>query len=512
MRSIRTVVSALIALGASLFSQQSSNIFQAIPNTADTSTGEVRFLEKRSNGTNYFSFKAPTSMSGNILVTPFLSLPASTECVTLSSTGQMATASCASMTDLQVTRTSSTVLNIAAGSARIGSVTTAYSAATATLSGSVASSTAYVYVSSAGVLTVGHNGAATVTCSGCTTATGVSAFPSDSLPVATATYTSSAWDVSGISDKRAFLSRSPVASGDGIALTYAPTGATTVSTDSATVPRYSTGSGVPSASCTQGRDFYLDTATSTLYQCTATNTWGAVSGGSSAPDPSILTLVDEFCGTATAQFTLNWTLVGNGTDTGQLSNSSFDHPCVANMNHVGANNTSAYVLRYISTNNNADYGVWSGWTTKANQEYIFIIRTDDLNEMKFRIGLASGVTEAQPTDGIFVEYNNNTLCTNTGSDSTWKYYTRASSVSSSANGPAIAQYTWYKFRIRSTVAGTWLFSTSTNGGAYSAEQSLSTNVPTARLSPVFQVVSCSAGNYARMDVDYFSARATGVSR
>ena len=41
---------------------------------------------------------------------------------------------------------------------------------------------------------------------------------------------------------------------------------------------------------------------------------------------------------------------------------------------------------------------------------------------------------------------------------------------------------------------------------------LSTNVPTARLSPVFQVVSCSASNYARMDVDYFSARATGVSR
>ena len=416
------------------------------------------------------------------------------------------------LTDLKVSYNSGTVLNLAAGSARIGNVTTAFTAATATLSGTVATSTAYVYVSSAGVLTVGHNGAATITCSGCTTATGVSAFPADSLPLATATYTSSVWDVSGVTDRRAINSRSPLAAGDGIALTSEASGTTTVLTDSTVVPRYSTGSGAPSANCTQGRDFYLDTATSTLYQCTATNTWGAVSGGSSAPDPSILTLVDEFCGTATAQFMLNWTLVGNGTDTGQLSNSSFDHPCVANMNHVGANNTSAYVLRYISTNNNADYGVWSGWTTNANQEYIFIIRTDDLNEMKFRIGLASGVTEAQPTDGIFVEYNNNTLCTNTGSDSTWKYYTRASSVSSSANGPAIAQYTWYKFRIRSTVAGTWLFSTSTNGGAYSVEQSLSTNVPTARLSPVFQVVSCSAGNYARMDVDYFSARATGVSR
>lgn len=506
MRSIRTVVSALIALGASLFSQQSSNIFQAIPNTADTSTGEVRFLENRSNGTNYFSFKAPTSMSGNILVTPFLSLPASTECVTLSSTGQMATASCASMTDLQVTRTSSTVLNIAAGSARIGSVTTAYSAATATLSGSVASSTAYVYVSSAGILTVGHNGAATVTCSGCTTATGVSAFPSDSLPVATATYTSSAWDVSGISDKRAFLSRSPVASGDGIALTYAPTGATTVSTDSATVPRYSTGSGVPSASCTQGRDFYLDTAAGTLYQCIATNTWAAVV----RPDNSVFTLLDEFCGTATQQFDLNWTLIGNGNDS-TYDQSSFDRPCVTNVNSTGANATSGLVLRYGLTNDATNFGIMDGWTTKTGMEFIFIFRTEEIGQTKFRVGLTSAMAEAQPANGIFVEYNNNTTCTTTGSDTTWKYYTRASSVSSSATGPSVAAYTWYKVRIRSTTVGTWLFSVSTNGGAYSAEQSLSTNVPTAKLAPFFQEVSCDA-NYARMWMDYFSAQVTGVSR
>lgn len=180
------------------------------------------------------------------------------------------------LTDLKVSYSSGTVLNLAAGSARIGNVTTAFTAATATLSGTVASSTAYVYVSSAGVLTVGHNGAATITCSGCTTATGVSAFPADSLPLATATYTSSAWDVSGVTDRRAINSRSPLAAGDGIALTSEASGTTTVSTDSTVVPRYSTGSGAPSANCTQGRDFYLNTANSTLYQCTATNTWGVV--------------------------------------------------------------------------------------------------------------------------------------------------------------------------------------------------------------------------------------------
>lgn len=217
----------------------------------------------------------------NIFLFVVLSLPVFSQCTLVYNPLTNAfdcggSSSVAAFTDLQVSRTSSTILSIAAGSARIGNVTTAFSAATATLSGSVASSTAYVYVSSAGVLTVGHNGAATITCSGCTTATGVSAFPSDSIPIATATYTSSTWDTSGVTDRRAQLSGSPVASGNGIALTYAPTGAATVSTDSATVPRYSTGSGAPSANCTQGRDFYLDTATSTLYQCTATNTWGAV--------------------------------------------------------------------------------------------------------------------------------------------------------------------------------------------------------------------------------------------
>jgi len=132
------------------------------------------------------------------------------------------------LTDLQVTRTSSTLLGIAAGKGRIGEVVTAYSAATATLSGAVASSTAYVYIDAAGVLTVGHNGAATVTCSGCTTATSISAFPTGSQPLATATYTSTAWDVSGITDKRAITSRTVLAAGIGVGITTGAAGVQTI--------------------------------------------------------------------------------------------------------------------------------------------------------------------------------------------------------------------------------------------------------------------------------------------
>lgn len=132
------------------------------------------------------------------------------------------------LTDLKVSYSSSSVLAIATGKARIGNVVTTFSAATATLSGTSATSTAYVYVSNAGVLTVGHNGAATVTCSGCTTATGVTAFPADSIPIATATYTSTAWDVSGVTDLRALTSRVTLAAGSGISISTAGTGVQTI--------------------------------------------------------------------------------------------------------------------------------------------------------------------------------------------------------------------------------------------------------------------------------------------
>ena len=259
------------------------------------------------------------------------------------------------------------------------------------------------------------------------------------------------------------------------------------------------------STCTVG-EFLYRSDTESVKLCDETDVWRIVL----SPPGSSFLIQDEFCGTATAQFDLNWTLVGNGNDTAYDA-SSFDRPCVTNFNQTGANGTAGLVLRFHGTNNNAAYGVMDGWTTKAGYEFIFIFRTEEITQTKFRVGLTSAISEAQPNDGIFIEFNNNTSCTNTGSDSTWKYYTRASSVSSSANGPTVTSYTWYKARIRSKTAGTWLFSVSTNGGAYSAEQSLSTNVPTAKLAPFFMTVSCDA-NYARMWVDYFSARAEGLTR
>lgn len=113
-------------------------------------------------------------------------------------------------------RTSGTVLDVTAGKAGIGSTRTAYSAATLTLSGTSASSTVYVYISEAGIYTCGHNGATTLTSAVCTVATGVTAFPLRSVPIFKATYTSGAWDVSGITDERPVVSRDIIRCGEGL--------------------------------------------------------------------------------------------------------------------------------------------------------------------------------------------------------------------------------------------------------------------------------------------------------
>lgn len=51
---------------------------------------------------------------------------------------------------------------------------------------------------------------------------------------------------------------------------------TEISLNGAVVPRYSTGSGTPSAGCVAGRDYYLDTAGQNLYFCSSLNVWKTV--------------------------------------------------------------------------------------------------------------------------------------------------------------------------------------------------------------------------------------------
>jgi hypothetical protein len=145
--------------------------------------------------------------------------------------------------DLAAVRTSSTVLSIGTGctpaspcNVRFGyQVYSVTNSATASISGS-GIGTAYIYLTSSGVLMVGHN--LTVTCSaGCTQQTGVTSFPPNVLPIYIWTATNGTWDTTGGRDERAFLSAKTLAGGQGIVVTEAP-GQSTLAIDNGVIPTY----------------------------------------------------------------------------------------------------------------------------------------------------------------------------------------------------------------------------------------------------------------------------------
>lgn len=175
--------------------------------------------------------------------------------------------------DLAVTRASATVLNIATGcqpatpcNVRFGNtVYTLASGAAATIS--AGTGTAYLYISASGILTIGH--AMTLMCSaGCMAVSGVTAFPADSLPLATWTSTSGSWDTAGGRDLRAWISAKPVSGGQGVLVSESG-GRATVSIDSSVVPMFLLGSAslafpsIPNASCATDLTFSLNGALTT---------------------------------------------------------------------------------------------------------------------------------------------------------------------------------------------------------------------------------------------------------
>lgn len=148
----------------------------------------------------------------------------------------------AQLGDLAAVRTSSTVLTMGAGctssspcNVRFGyQVYSITNSATATISGG--SGTAYIYVSGAGALTVGHN--LTVACSaGCTQQSGVTSFPPNVLPIYSWTATNGTWDSTGGRDQRAFLNAKTLAGGQGIVITEAP-GQSMLAVDNGVIPTY----------------------------------------------------------------------------------------------------------------------------------------------------------------------------------------------------------------------------------------------------------------------------------
>jgi hypothetical protein len=176
--------------------------------------------------------------------------------------------------DFAVTATSPTTLAIGAGcstptpcTVRFGAQVYSFgSGATATIS--AGNGLAIIYVSSAGVLTVGNN--VTANCSGgCVTQSGVTAFPADAIPLFTWSATNGSWDANGGVDQRAFLSSKSVAVGVGITSTEM-SGKTLLSADTSVIGLRTAAPGTSSTACTMGS---WATDGSFFYLCTTTNVW-----------------------------------------------------------------------------------------------------------------------------------------------------------------------------------------------------------------------------------------------
>jgi len=154
--------------------------------------------------------------------------------------------------------------------ARLGSLTFSFTAS-ASAAISSGTGTAFIYLDSTGRLTVGHN--MTVTCaSGCQAVSGVTGFPSDSLPLFTWTAANGTWDSAGGTDVRAFQSTTNVAAGLGMLAAIA-NGRTTLSIDPTLIGVWSPPPAISSAACSAGAwsmdaNFY--------YLCIAANTWRRV--------------------------------------------------------------------------------------------------------------------------------------------------------------------------------------------------------------------------------------------
>lgn len=71
---------------------------------------------------------------------------------------------------------------------------------------------------------------------------------------------------------------------------------------------------------------------------------------------------------------------------------------------------------------------------------------------------------------------------------------------------------WFTIRIRSTTGGTILFSTATDGGAFTTETSITTTMPAGNLSPMAIAVSTLGTASPSYSIDWFSMKFRGLTR
>lgn len=139
-------------------------------------------------------------------------------------------------------------------------------------------------------------------------------------------------------------------------------------------------------------------------------------------------------------------------------------------------------------------------SANTNWDSYWIVALNQTTSIKARFGLCFQNALRVPTDGLFIGYDTSL------SDSNFTFETRASSTSTRTASAVAADTSFHKLRIRSTVAGSIKFSI--DGGA---ETTISTNVPTANLTPCTAMATIT-GSARSVKLDFFSFLMTGLSR
>ena len=168
------------------------------------------------------------------------------------------------LTDCKVTYSSGTVISIGACGSQVDNYTTTAIAGCSTSAAPASSGTLRVYIAQDGTYTLGYSGANTATCTGWTTATSISAFPTGSQPIATITWTTAAWNNDAV-DLRRFFRPTPIAAGADMDSSVV-NGVTTLNPASATIPRKANvqSGALLRAESSTGSDTYTATMSPTL--------------------------------------------------------------------------------------------------------------------------------------------------------------------------------------------------------------------------------------------------------
>lgn len=425
------------------------------------------------------------------------------------------------ITDLKATRSTHTnpndLLTIAAGNC----MGTNKAAATLRITAGSGDGSYVAYCTDSQTIVVEHSTSAglTVTASGLTPLQLTTpAIPEGMVPIATGTITDGAWDAptearswhlgglrissgagdaSALSDGVLTLASDP-AQVQFLANNYTPLAQFDAS--AATMFRGRTGTSLP-GTCSVGEEFFDTDATagSNKYGCTSSNTWTLLGGGSSYDpmDRTKIQLVDEFAsGSAGTDKSgaLGW-WNGNQAGSGSVTAQSPSGDRFGIMRITTGTSTNDETQMQLGT-------LQGRWDNIANWEMQFIFRiASSAASVRTVLGLLENNSGGATANRISIRYD-------AASDTVFKFETCASSTcTTNSSTVTVVADTWYRGRIRSTSAGTILFSVDGE-----SEVSHSTNVTSSTgLLPVIAVrTSTTAAKIT--DIDWWAFQRTGLSR